>query len=44
MRSIGRYFQVVGQMDEDHGGDGHDDQVLGLEKNKGKSKKLKAKV
>jgi hypothetical protein len=31
-------------MDEDHGGDGHDDQVLGLEKKKGKSKKLKEKV
>ena len=32
------------QMDEDHGGDGHDDQVLGLEKKKEKNKKLKAKV
>jgi hypothetical protein len=39
---------VVEQMDEDHGGDGHGDQVLGLEKNKNKNKnknkKLKAKV
>jgi hypothetical protein len=31
-------------MDEDHGGDGHGDQVLGLEKKKNKNKKLKAKV
>jgi hypothetical protein len=31
-------------MDKDHGGDGHDDQVLSLEKKKGKSKKPKAKV
>jgi hypothetical protein len=31
-------------MDEDHGGDGHGDQVLGLEKKKEKNKKLKAKV
>jgi hypothetical protein len=30
-------------MDEDHGGDGHDDQVLGLEKKKGKSKKAQGK-
>jgi hypothetical protein len=35
---------VVEQMDEDHGGDGHDDQVLNLEKKKEKNKKLKAKV
>jgi hypothetical protein len=32
------------QMDEDHGGDGHGDQVLDLEKKKEKNKKLKAKV
>jgi hypothetical protein len=31
-------------MDEDHGGDGHGGQVLGLEKKKEKNKKLKAKV
>jgi hypothetical protein len=31
-------------MDGDHGGDGHGDQVLGLEKKKEKNKKLKAKV
>jgi hypothetical protein len=31
-------------MDEDHGGDGHGDQVLGLEKKEEKKKKLKAKV
>jgi hypothetical protein len=31
-------------MDEDHGGDGHGDQMLGLEKKKGKNKKLKAKI
>jgi hypothetical protein len=35
---------VVEQMDEDHGGYGHGDQVLGLEKKKEKNKKLKAKV
>jgi hypothetical protein len=35
---------VVEQMDKDHGGDGHDDQVLGLEMNTEKNKKLKAKV
>jgi hypothetical protein len=35
---------VVEQMDEDHGGNGHDDQVLSLEKKKEKNKKLKAKV
>jgi hypothetical protein len=35
---------VVEQMDEDHGGDGHSDQVLSLEKKKEKNKKLKAKV
>jgi hypothetical protein len=34
---------VVEQMNEDHGGDGHGDQVLGLEKKKDKNKKLKAK-
>jgi hypothetical protein len=32
------------QMDEDHGGDGHGDQVLDLEKKKEKNKKLMAKV
>jgi hypothetical protein len=32
------------QINEDHGGDGQDDQVLGLEKKKEKKKKLKAKV
>ena len=31
-------------MDEDHGGYGHSDQMLGLEKKKEKNKKLKAKV
>jgi hypothetical protein len=31
-------------MDEDHGGDGHGDQVPGSEKKKEKNKKLKAKV
>jgi hypothetical protein len=31
-------------MDEDHGGDGHDGQVLSLKKKKEKNKKLKAKV
>jgi hypothetical protein len=31
-------------MDEDHGGHGHDDQVLGLEKKKEKNKNLEAKV
>jgi hypothetical protein len=31
-------------MDKDHGGDGHGDQVLGLEKKKNINKKLKAKV
>jgi hypothetical protein len=31
-------------MDEGHGGDGHGDQVLGLEKKKEKNKKLKANV
>jgi hypothetical protein len=31
-------------MDEDHGGDGHGDQVLGFEKKKEKNKKLKKKV
>jgi hypothetical protein len=31
-------------MDEDHGGDGHGDRVLGLEKKKEKNKKLKTKV
>jgi hypothetical protein len=35
---------VVEQMDEDHGGDGHDDQVLGLKKKKDKNKKHKTKV
>jgi hypothetical protein len=35
---------VVEQMDEDHGGDGHGNYVLGLEKKKEKNKKLKAKV
>jgi hypothetical protein len=35
---------VVEQMDEEHGGDGHGDQVLVLEKKKEKNKKLKAKV
>jgi hypothetical protein len=35
---------VVEQMDENHGGDGHGDQVLGLEKKKEKNKKLKAKL
>jgi hypothetical protein len=35
---------VVEQMDEDHGGDGHGGQVLGLEKKKNKNKKLKAKI
>jgi hypothetical protein len=35
---------VVEQMNEDHGGDGHDDEVLGLEKKKEKNKKLKVKV
>jgi hypothetical protein len=35
---------VVEQMDEDHGGDDHGDQVLGLEKKKEKNKKLKTKV
>jgi hypothetical protein len=30
------------QMDEDHGGDGHGDQVLGLKKKR--KQKLKAKV
>jgi hypothetical protein len=35
---------VVEQMDEDQGGDGHDDQVLGLEKKKEKNKKLKENV
>jgi hypothetical protein len=34
---------VVEQMDEDHGGDGHGDQVLILDK-KEKNKKLKSKV
>jgi hypothetical protein len=34
---------VVEQMNEDHDGDGHDDQVLGLEKKKEKNKKFKAK-
>jgi hypothetical protein len=29
---------VVEQKDEDHGGDGHDDQVLDLEKKKEKQK------
>ena len=35
-----------GEANEDHidGGDGHGDQVLGLEKKKEKNKKLKAKV
>jgi hypothetical protein len=32
---------VVEQMDEDHGGHGHDDQVLGLEKKNEKTKSLK---
>jgi hypothetical protein len=31
-------------MDEDHGGDNHSDQVLGLKKKKEKNKKLKAMV
>jgi hypothetical protein len=35
---------VVEQIDEDHDGGGHGDQVLGLEKKKEKNKKLKAKV
>jgi hypothetical protein len=35
---------VVEQMDEDHGGDGHGDQVLDLEKKKEKNKNLKTKV
>jgi hypothetical protein len=35
---------VVEQTDEDHGGDGHGDQVLSLEKKKEKNKNLKAKV
>jgi hypothetical protein len=35
---------VVEQMDEDHGSDGHCDQVLGLEKKKERDKKFKAKV
>jgi hypothetical protein len=35
---------VVEKMDEDHGGDGHGDQVLGLKKMKHKNKKLKVKV
>jgi hypothetical protein len=35
---------VVEQMNEDHGGDGHGDQVLGLEKKKEKNIKLKANV
>jgi hypothetical protein len=35
---------VVEQIDEDHGGDGQDDQVLGLKMKKEKNKKLKAKV
>jgi hypothetical protein len=35
---------VVEQMNEDHGGDGHGDQVLNLEKKKEKNKKFKAKV
>jgi hypothetical protein len=35
---------VVEQMDENHGGDGHGDQVLGLKKKKEKNKKLKAKI
>jgi hypothetical protein len=35
---------VVEQIDEDHGSDGHGDQVLSLEKKKEKNKKLKAKV
>jgi hypothetical protein len=35
---------VVEQMDENHGGDGHSDQVLSLKNKKEKNKKLKAKV
>jgi hypothetical protein len=35
---------VVQQIDEDHGSDGHGDQVLGLEKNKERNKKLKVNV
>jgi hypothetical protein len=35
---------VVEQMDEDHDGEAHGDQVLGLKKKKEKNKKLKAKV
>ena len=37
---------LSGGANEDHvdGGDGHDDQVLSLEKKKEKNKKLKAKV
>jgi hypothetical protein len=35
---------VVEQIDEDHGSDGHGDQVFGLEKKKERNKKLKAKV
>jgi hypothetical protein len=34
---------VVEQIDEDHGGDGHNDQVLGLEKKKEKTKKTQGK-
>jgi hypothetical protein len=37
-------FQVVEQMNENHGGDGLGDQMLGLEKKTEKNKKLKAKV
>jgi hypothetical protein len=35
---------VVEQIDENHGGDGHGDQVLVLEKKKEKNKTLKKKV
>jgi hypothetical protein len=35
---------VVEQMDEDHGGDGHGNQVLCSEKKKEKNKKFKAKI
>jgi hypothetical protein len=35
---------VVEQTNEDHGGDGHGDQALVLEKKKEKNEKLKVKV
>jgi hypothetical protein len=34
---------VVEQMNEDYGGDGHDDQVLDLEKKKEKKQKAQGK-